>query len=45
MIRFYTNVRQKQAEIAITRVIDYIENPDKYTEFLEMRGDVMIMKG
>lgn len=45
VIRFYTKVRQKQAEIAIIRVIDYTENPEKYKEFLEMRGDVMMMKG
>lgn len=44
VIRFYTKVRQKQAEIAINRVIDYTENPDKYKEFLEMRSDVMMMK-
>lgn len=28
VIRFYTKVRQKQAEIAIARVIGYTENPD-----------------
>lgn len=45
VIRFYTRVKQKQAEIAINRVIDYTNNPEKYTEFLEMRADIMLMKG
>lgn len=45
IIRFYTRVKQKQAEIAINRVIDYTNNPEKYTEFLEMRADIMMMRG
>lgn len=45
IIRYYTKVKQKQAEIAINRVIDYVNNPEKYTEFLEMRADIMMMKG
>lgn len=45
IIRFYTRVKQKQAEIAINRVIDYTNNPEKYTEFPEMRADIMMMKG
>lgn len=42
IIRYY---RQKQAEIAINRVIDYVNNPDKYKDYIEMRADVMMMKG
>lgn len=45
IIRYYTRVKQKQAEIAINRVIDYTNSPEKYTEFLEMRADIMLMKG
>lgn len=45
IIRYYTKVRQKQAEIAINRVIDYVNNPDKYKDYIEMRADVMMMKG
>lgn len=45
IIRYYTKVKQRQAEIAINRVIDYTNNPEKYTEFLEMRADIMMMKG
>lgn len=41
----YTKVKQKQAEIAINRVIDYTNNPEKYTEYIEMRADIMLMKG
>ena len=45
IIRYYTKVKQKQAEIAINRVIDYVNNPKKYQEYIEMRADIMMMKG
>lgn len=45
IIRYYTKVKQKQADIAINRVIDYVNNPDKYKDYIEMRADIMIMKG
>lgn len=45
VIRYYTKVKQKQAEIAINRVIDYVNNPEKYQEYIEMRADIMMMKG
>lgn len=45
IIRFYTKVKQKQAEIAINRVIDYTNDPEKYKEYIEMRADIMMMKG
>lgn len=45
IIRFYTKVKQKQAEIAINRVIDYVNNPEKYKDYIEMRADIMMMKG
>ena len=32
VIRYYTKVRQKQADMAISRVIDYVDNPEKYKE-------------
>lgn len=44
VIRFYTKVRQKQAEIAVKRVIDFVNSPDKYKDFLEMKADIMLMK-
>lgn len=44
IIRFYTKVKQKQAEIAVNRVIDYVNDPDKYKEYIEMRADIMMMK-
>ena len=44
VIRYYTKVREKQAEVAINRVIDYVEHPDKYKDFLEMRADIMMMR-
>ena len=44
IIRYYTKVRQKQAEIAINRVIDYVENPDKYKDFIEMNTNIMMMR-
>lgn len=45
IIRYYTKVKQKQAELAINRVIDYTNNPEKYKEYIEMRADIMMMKG
>ncbi|MEG1564351.1 MAG: site-specific integrase [Bacteroides sp.] len=45
VIRFYTKVKQRQAEIAINRVIDYVNNPDKYKDYIEMKADIMMMKG
>ncbi len=45
VIRYYTKVKQKQAEIAINRVIDYVNNPEKYKEYIEMKADIMMMKG
>ncbi len=44
IIRYYTKIKVKQAEIAINRVIDYTNNPDNYKEFIEMRADIMLMK-
>ena len=42
VLRYYTKVRIHQAEIAINRVIDYIHNPDKYKDFLDMKSDIML---
>lgn len=45
VIRYYTKVRQKQADMAISRVIDYVNNPEKYKEYIGMRQDFMMMMG
>lgn len=45
VIRYYTKVRQKQADMAISRVIDYVNNPEKYKEYIELRQDIMLMRG
>lgn len=45
VIRYYTKVRQKQADMAISRVIDYVDNPEKYKEYIGMRQDFMMMRG
>ena len=45
VIRYYTKVRQKQADMAISRVIDYVNNPAKYKEDIELRSDIMMMRG
>ena len=45
VIRYYTKVRQKQADIAISRVIDYVNNSEKYKEYIGMRQDFMMMMG
>lgn len=44
IIRYYTKVKQKQAEIAINRVINYVNNPEKYKDYIEMKADIMMMK-
>ena len=44
VIRYYTKVRQKQADMAISRVIDYVDNPEKYKEYIELRSDIMMMR-
>ena len=45
VIRYYTKVRQKQADMSISRVIDYVDNPEKYKEYIELRSDIMMMRG
>lgn len=45
VIRYYTKVRQKQADMAISRVIDYVNNPEKYKEYIELRSDIMMLRG
>lgn len=45
VIRYYTKVRQKQADMAISRVIDYVNNPEKYKKYIELRSDIMMMRG
>ncbi len=44
VIRFYTKVRQKQADMAIARVIDYVEHPEKYNDYIEMNSNIMMMR-
>ena len=31
--------------MAISRVIDYVDNPEKYKEYIELRSDIMMMRG
>lgn len=42
VLRYYTKVRTRQAELAISRVIDFTENPEKYEDYLDMRSDMML---
>lgn len=44
VIRYYTRISQKKAEIAIKRVIEYTKNPDDFKACIEMRTDAMILK-
>ncbi len=44
VIRFYTKVRRHQADMAISRVIDYVNNPEKYKEFIEFQKNIMMSK-
>ncbi len=43
IIRYYTKVRKKQAEMAINRVIDYVEHPERYKDYIEMNANITMM--
>ena len=45
VIRYYTKVRQKQADFAILRVIDYVNDPEKYKDFIEFNQNILMMRG
>lgn len=42
VIRYYTQIRQKHADVAIRRVIDYALNPDLYKDYIELRMQLMM---
>lgn len=44
IIRYYTKVRQKQADIAVERVIGYLEEPERYKEYIELKQDIMLSR-
>lgn len=44
IISYYTKVKKQQASIAISRVVDYVSNPDKYKEFIELKREIMLSK-
>lgn len=44
VIRYYTKVRSQQADMCIAKVIDYVNYPDKYKEYIELRQDIMLLK-
>lgn len=44
VIRYYRKIRQQQADVAIEKVIDYVNNPNKYKEYIELRRDIMMMR-
>lgn len=44
VLRYYTKVRQRQADLAIARVIDYVKHPEQYRDYLEMRRDIMLAR-
>lgn len=43
VIRYYNKVRARQAQIALTRVADYVADPQKYDDYINMRMDIMAM--
>lgn len=45
VIRYYTKVRSRQATMCLERVYDYVCNPDKYRQYIELRSDIMMMMG
>ena len=44
VIRFYTKVKKQQADAAIEKVIDYVNYPDKYEDYLKLKRDIMMMQ-
>ena len=44
VLRYYTRVRRQQADMAIQRVIEYVNNPELYKEYVELRQDIMMMR-
>jgi hypothetical protein len=44
VIRHYTKVKQKQAEMCILRVADYVSDPKKYEAYIELRQDIMMFQ-
>ena len=44
VIRYYTRVRRQQADMAIQRVIEYVNNPELYKEYVELRQDIMMLR-
>lgn len=44
IIRYYTRVRRQQADMAILRVIEYVNNPELYKEYVELRQDIMMLR-
>lgn len=44
VIRYYVRIKQKKADIAIRRVIDYTNNPEDFKDYIEMHSDIMMMR-
>lgn len=41
----YIDFDQNKVDEANRKVIDYVNDPDKYKDYIEMRADIMMMKG
>jgi site-specific recombinase XerD len=44
VIRYYTKVRNRQVEMAVNRVIDYVRDPEKYQEVIDQQLNLMAMR-
>jgi site-specific recombinase XerD len=42
VIRHYTKVKQRQAEVCVKRVVDYLHNPEQYQDYIDMKMDIMV---
>lgn len=42
--RYYSKIKQQQAAIAITKVIEYTENPDAYDDIINMNESILMAK-
>lgn len=44
VLSYYTRVKEKQADLAIRRVIDYTNKPEEFKDFIEFKNNIMMMQ-
>lgn len=44
VIYFYAKIKKQQADAAISKIIDYVNNPEKYEDYIQLKRDIMMMR-